>query len=95
MRKALAQAALDSAPPDLVIFDEFQCYRDLLNAGEDNPLARQLLEGQEGEAPRRSSSCLPRPIAFTPNAGKTAPEPHHTSNFLRLSSSWVDHSRGG
>lgn len=51
MRKALAQAALDSAPPDLVIFDEFQCYRDLLNAGEDNPLARQLLEGQEGEAP--------------------------------------------
>ena len=37
--------------PDLVIFDEFQCYRDLLNAGEDNPLARQLLEGQGGEAP--------------------------------------------
>ncbi|MCJ8237006.1 helicase [Peteryoungia algae] len=50
MRKALAQAALDSAPPDLVIFDEFQCYRDLLNAGEDNPLAHQLLEGQGGEA---------------------------------------------
>ena len=51
MRKALAHAALDSAPPDLVIFDEFQCYRELLSAGADNPLARQLLEGKEGEGP--------------------------------------------
>ena len=51
MRKALAQAALDSAPPDLVIFDEFQCYRELLDAGADNPLARQLLAGNDGTAP--------------------------------------------
>ncbi len=51
MRKALAQAALDSAPPDLVIFDEFQCYRELLDAGADNPLARQLLAGIDGGTP--------------------------------------------
>ena len=51
MRKALAQAALDSTPPDLVIFDEFQCYRDLLNAGADNPLALQLLGGKDGAEP--------------------------------------------
>lgn len=51
MRKALAQAALDSATPDLVILDEFQCYRDLLDAGADNPLARQLLEGKDGASP--------------------------------------------
>ena len=51
LRKALAQAALDSTPPDLVIFDEFQCYRELLDAGADNPLALQLLVGKEGEAP--------------------------------------------
>lgn len=51
MRKALAQAALDSAPPDLVIFDEFQCYRELLDAGTDNPLARQLLAGNNGTPP--------------------------------------------
>lgn len=51
MRKALAQAALDSTPPDLVIFDEFQCYRELLSAGADNPLARQLLAGTEGGTP--------------------------------------------
>jgi hypothetical protein len=51
IRKALAQAALDSATPDLVIFDEFQCYRELLNAGADNPLAQQLLTGKDGAAP--------------------------------------------
>ena len=50
LRKALAHAALDSAPPDLVILDEFQCYRDLLDAGPDNPLAFQLLNGKEGAA---------------------------------------------
>lgn len=49
MRQALAQAALGAAPPDLVIFDEFQCYRDLLNPGADNPLARQLIEGVDGK----------------------------------------------
>lgn len=51
MRKALAQAALDSATPDLVILDEFQCYRELLDAGDDNPLARQLLEGKDDATP--------------------------------------------
>lgn len=51
MRKALAQAALDSATPDLVILDEFQCYRELLDAGEDNPLALQLLQGKDGASP--------------------------------------------
>lgn len=51
MRKALAQAALDSTTPDLVILDEFQCYRELLDAGYDNPLARQLLAGKDGATP--------------------------------------------
>lgn len=51
MRKSLAQASLDSTKPDLVILDEFQCYRDLLDAGEDNPLARKLFEGKDGVSP--------------------------------------------
>lgn len=51
MRKALAQAALEAAPPDLVIFDEFQCYRELLSPGADNPLALKLLCGSDGESP--------------------------------------------
>lgn len=51
LRKALAHAALDSAPPDLIILDEFQCYRDLLDAGPASPLAFQLLNGKEEAAP--------------------------------------------
>ena len=51
MRKALAQAALDSARPDLVILDEFQCYRELLDACADNSLARQMLEGKNDSSP--------------------------------------------
>ncbi|MBY5439343.1 helicase [Rhizobium leguminosarum] len=51
MRKALAQTALESTPPDLVIFDEFQCYRELLSPDDNNPLAKQLLCGKEGEKP--------------------------------------------
>jgi hypothetical protein len=51
MRKALAQAALEAAPPDLVIFDEFQCYRELLSPSADNPLALKLLCGSDGESP--------------------------------------------
>ncbi len=51
LRKALAQAALEAAPPDLIIFDEFQCYRDLLDPGADNPLARQLIHGVNGKPP--------------------------------------------
>lgn len=48
MRKALAHAALEAAPPDLVIFDEFQCYRDLLKPGTGNPLAHRLVHGAGG-----------------------------------------------
>ncbi|WP_189557088.1 DEAD/DEAH box helicase family protein, partial [Mesorhizobium sp. M4B.F.Ca.ET.089.01.1.1] len=51
MRKALAHAALESTPPDLVIFDEFQCYRHVRSPEDDNPLAKQLLRGKESAAP--------------------------------------------
>ena len=51
LRKALARAALTSMPPDIVVFDEFQCYRDLFDAKVDNPLARALLDGAEGGTP--------------------------------------------
>jgi hypothetical protein len=48
LRKALARAALAETPPDLVIFDEFQCYRELLDPAADNHLGRALLDGPEG-----------------------------------------------
>lgn len=64
MRKALAQAALDYAAPDLVILDEFQCYRDLLDPGDNNPLARQLLEGKDGAAPPQILLLSATPYRF-------------------------------
>lgn len=51
MRRALAQAALEATPPDLIIFDEFQCYRDLLTAGPDNPLGQRLISGVNDRPP--------------------------------------------
>lgn len=48
LRKALARAALAETPPDLVVFDEFQCYRELLDPAADNHLGRALLDGPEG-----------------------------------------------
>lgn len=89
MRKALAQAALDSAPPDLVISTSFNATATFSTRARIIRWRANCWKDKKGKRRRRSSSCLPRPIAFTPNAGKTAPEPHHTSNFLRLSSSWV------
>ncbi|MGE0853994.1 MAG: helicase [Hyphomicrobiaceae bacterium] len=48
LRRALAHAALLSQPPDLVIFDEFQRYRDLLSptGREDRLLVTLLAEGR-------------------------------------------------
>jgi len=78
MRKALAQAALDSATPDLVILDEFQCYRELLDAGADNPLARQLLEGKDGSSPPPILLLSATPYRFYAERWETGagPAPH-------------------
>jgi hypothetical protein len=44
LRRALALATLRHQPPDLVILDEFQRYRQLLDESETNPLLKALLE---------------------------------------------------
>ena len=36
LRRALAEASLAADPPDLVILDEFQCYRRLLSPEGDD-----------------------------------------------------------
>ena len=53
LRLALAHAALILARPDLVIFDEFQCYRDLLldRHGDNDRVRRTLIEGAGDGAP--------------------------------------------
>ena len=51
LRSSLAEACLLARPPDLVIFDEFQRYRDLLAPGENDRLGRALLEGENDRRP--------------------------------------------
>lgn len=52
LRLALAHAALILAEPDLIIFDEFQCYRDLLlnQHGAQDHVRRTLINGS-GDVP--------------------------------------------
>lgn len=52
LRRALALASLRHQPPDIVIFDEFQRYRHILdNGGQANPLVKALLaSGRRGPA---------------------------------------------
>ena len=51
LRRALAEACLLARPPDLVIFDEFQRYRDLLAPTKDDRLVQALLDGENGHRP--------------------------------------------
>ena len=51
LRRALAEACLLARPPDLVIFDEFQRYRDLLKPADEDRLVRALLNGENGRRP--------------------------------------------
>ncbi|MEK6385773.1 MAG: helicase-related protein [Paraburkholderia tropica] len=44
LRRALALATLRHQPPDLVILDEFQRYRQLLDEKDSDPLLKALLE---------------------------------------------------
>lgn len=52
LRRALCLACLIHQPPDIVILDEFQRYRELLNADAvNNPLMSHLLKGRDGRLP--------------------------------------------
>ncbi len=51
LRRPLAEACLLATPPDLVIFDEFQRYRELLKPAENDRLVRALVDGKDGRGP--------------------------------------------
>lgn len=51
LRRALALATLRHQPPDLVILDEFQRYRQLLDEKGADPLLRALLEPEGSATP--------------------------------------------
>lgn len=51
LRRALALATLRHQPPDLVILDEFQRYRQMLDEKDTDPILRALLEPASPAAP--------------------------------------------
>ncbi len=51
LRRALALATLRHQPPDLVILDEFQRYRQILDEKDTDPLLKALLEPDGSTAP--------------------------------------------
>ena len=51
LRRSLAEACLLARPPDLVVFDEFQRYRDLLTPAKEDRLVQALLNGENGRGP--------------------------------------------
>jgi len=57
LRRALAEASLAANPPDLVILDEFQCYRRLLFPEAGDHLAAQLF-GRDAAPSRRPAALL-------------------------------------
>ena len=57
LRRALAEASLAANPPDLVILDEFQCYRRLLSPEGDDRIAGRLF-GRAGASDRRPATLL-------------------------------------
>lgn len=51
LRRALALATLRHQPPDLVILDEFQRYRQILDEKDADPLLKALLEPEASAVP--------------------------------------------
>jgi hypothetical protein len=51
LRRALALATLRQQPPDLVILDEFQRYRQLLDEKDADPLLKALLDPEGAASP--------------------------------------------
>jgi hypothetical protein len=51
LRRALAMATLLHQPPDVVILDEFQRYRELLEESETNPLLKTLFQKRDFRPP--------------------------------------------
>ena len=82
MRRILARACLDALKPDLVILDEFQRFRDLLDA--DTPsgeLARQLFEYKDEHTSVRTMLLSATPYKMYTLSGER--DDDHYRDFLR------------
>lgn len=83
-RNALAASALDEIQPDLVIFDEFQRFRDLLNQNIDRAAARVVgkLRGDDMSRPPALLLLSATPYRlFTRRWEEAQGATHHTEFF--------------
>ena len=82
LRGMLARACLSSLEPDLVILDEFQRFRDLLNKNtESGELAKHLFEYEDEHTEVRTLLLSATPYKMYTRAHET--EDDHYSDFLR------------
>lgn len=82
LRGMLARACLSSLEPDLVILDEFQRFRDLLDENtESGELAKHLFEYEDEHTEVRTLLLSATPYKMYTRAHET--EDDHYSDFLR------------
>ena len=82
MRRRLALACLDSLEPDLVILDEFQRFRDLLDEStESGELAKRLFEYEDSHTEVRTLLLSATPYKMYTQAHET--EEDHYRDFIR------------
>ena len=70
LRRALAEACLLARPPDLVIFDEFQRYRDLLAPARDGPAVASTARRRERPPALRRFCCRRRRTGCSARLGR-------------------------
>ncbi|MCB1226247.1 MAG: hypothetical protein KDK99_10585, partial [Verrucomicrobiales bacterium] len=99
MRRELARFCLDTLEPDLVILDEFQRFRDLLDAKNDAAeLARQLFDYMRtGEESARTLLLSATPYKMLSLHGDTADDHFsdllRTLHFLNPDEAWMERLR--
>ena len=82
LRRILAGACLDALEPDLVILDEFQRFRDLLNPGtESGELAKHLFEYEDSHTQVRTLLLSATPYKMYTLSHET--EDDHYRDFLQ------------
>lgn len=89
-RAALAIAALGAIKPDLVIFDEFQRFRDLLDpdeeeGNEENDAASRVLQAIRGRGAEKAAILLLSATPYVPYRGRDeAGSAGNASDFYQL-----------
>ena len=79
LRTLLARMALDDVQPDLIIFDEFQRFRDLMSDENQGRIAGQLVHPPEGPRPAvLLLSATPYKLFDSQFEEAFGDDPHHT-----------------